>query len=188
MDGKTIELLNRRMEVLATFHGCEIERTDAAFTIKGPDGEPLGTFDASRYGYGVLMGDESTPDRAELVAALKDRLARLGEMLENDPAGKASTMLHRTRTALEERSGAVEFLCEVGAITMDDAEALRDQVRELQNKIKELLQARIKWHGERIDETIEARKNRGTYKGEFTTAVILANAYNDIFYTSDFEG
>jgi hypothetical protein len=157
-------------------------------TTYGPVAEFLLREDAD--GLGPSFNDllEALGEGGELVAALKDRLARLGEMLENDPAGMASTMLHRTRTALEERSGAVEFLCEVGAITMDDAGELRDQVRELQNKIKELLQARIKWHAARIDETIEARKTNGTYKGEFTTAVILANAYNDIFYTSDFEG
>ena len=43
------------------------------------------------------------------------------------------------------------------------------------------MQQRIEWQAGLIDETIETRKNKGTYKGEFTTAVILANAYNDIF-------
>lgn len=44
------------------------------------------------------------------------------------------------------------------------------------------MQQRIKWQAGLIDETIETRNNKGTYKGEFTTAVILANAYNDIFH------
>jgi hypothetical protein len=38
------------------------------------------------------------------------------------------------------------------------------------------------WLARGIDQTIENRKQNDTYKGEFTTAVILANAFNDIFY------
>ena len=199
MEGKQIELIKMVNDKsagglclypLAVYHGATLEKEGKTFTIKdADDGTVLGTFSTLKYAYGVVEKMGTTPPkRADFIKELNDRLERLEELLRNDPAGMASTMLHRVRTALAERSGAVEFLCEVGAITMDDAEALRDRVRSIENNIKELLKARIKWHAARIDETIEARKTNGTYKGEFTTAVLLANAYNDIFNSCDFEG
>ena len=48
-----IDLLNKRGGILASFKRASIDTSENYFTIKGPDGDPLGTFDASRYGYGV---------------------------------------------------------------------------------------------------------------------------------------
>ena len=53
--------------------------------------------------------------------------------------------------------------------------------KDLAQTLHDRMQQRIKWQACLINETIETRKNKCTYKGEFTTAVILANAYNNIF-------
>ena len=59
MDGKTIDLFNNRAELLGTFYGASIDTSENYFTIKGPDGDALGTYDRTRYGFGVRMGEQS---------------------------------------------------------------------------------------------------------------------------------
>lgn len=91
-------------------------------------------------------------------------------------------MLHIYRRNLDELCFERHFLCEIGALEQYLSDYLADAFeKDLAQTLHDRMQQRIKWQAGLIDETIETRKNKGTYKGEFTTAVILANAYNDIF-------
>ena len=116
-------------------------------------------------------------------AGLKDRYKALRKSINKDPAKSASTMLHIYRRNLDEISFERHFLCQIGALEQYLSDYLADAFeQDIGQVLHDRMQQRIKWQAERINETIEARKNKGTYKGEFTTAVILANAYNDIFH------
>jgi hypothetical protein len=63
---------------------------------------------------------------------------------------------------------------------MDESVAIGDNARDIAATIHGLLQKRLMWHAGMLDKSIAASRARGK-DGEFTTAVILANAYNDIF-------
>lgn len=116
-------------------------------------------------------------------AGLEYRYKSLRKSINKDPAKNASTMLHIYRRNLDELCFERHFLCQIGALEQYLSDYLADCFeQDIGQVLHDRMQQRIKWQAERINETIEARKNKGTYKGEFTTAVILANAYNDIFH------
>jgi hypothetical protein len=110
------------------------------------------------------------------------RYKALLEDLENDDAGYASTQLHFFRTRCDELDTLTHHLFLTDVITFDQVSDIKYLSRRAHEIIKNRLQERILWLARGIDQTIENRKQNDTYKGEFTTAVILANAFNDIFY------
>lgn len=115
-------------------------------------------------------------------ANLENRYKALRKDINNDTAKSASTMLHFYRRRLDELCFERRFLREIGAIEQYLSDFFADVFeQDIGQVLHDRMQQRIKWQAGLIDETIETRKNKGTYKGEFTTAVILANAYNDIF-------
>lgn len=114
---------------------------------------------------------------------LKKNLDILQENIKKDDAGYASTSLHRFRRRLEELDSIRYFLVEQNKIY--DIEGIDDQIKEIRKIIHERLEKRISWQAGLIELTIATRKKKGAYKDEFTTAVILANAYNDIFQAVD---
>lgn len=75
-----------------------------------------------------------------------------------------------------------DFLNVLNALSLEErAQSLKEGLQDL----KKRLQDRLFWIADRLEDTIEARKKAGTYKGEFTIPVILANAFNDIFKVSE---
>lgn len=114
---------------------------------------------------------------------LETRLDALQMDLYHDKADYASTSLHRFRRRLDEIDSIRLFLLEQNKIY--DIDGIDDQIKDIRKTIHERLEKRISWQAGLIEQTIAARKANGTYKGEFTTAVILANAYNDIFQAVD---
>lgn len=115
-------------------------------------------------------------------ANLENRYKTLRKSINSDPAKSASSMLHIYRRNLDELCFERHFLCEIGALEQYLSDFFADAFeQDMGQVLHDRMQQRIKWQAGLIDETIETRKNKGTYKGEFTTAVILANAYNDIF-------
>ena len=113
---------------------------------------------------------------------LANRYKKLLADIKADAAGYASTQLHFFRTRLDELNGIkTDYLCQ-NQITIEQNRFINELAKEINEIIKNRLQERILWIARGIDRTIESRKQKGTYKGEFTTAVILANAFNDIFY------
>ena len=117
------------------------------------------------------------------VEYLEIRLDALQKDIEKDKADYASTMLHRYRRRLDEIDSIRHFLLEQNKIY--DIDGIDDQISDIRRAIHERLEKRITWQAGLIEETIASRKTKGTYKGEFTTEVILANAYNDIFEATD---
>ena len=73
----------------------------------------------------------------------------------------------------------MDYLCQ-NQISIEQNSFIAELDKEIQEIIKNRLQERILWLARGIDQTIENRKQNGTYKGEFDTATILANAFNDI--------
>ena len=113
---------------------------------------------------------------------LEDRYKNLRRLIKDDQAKSASTMLHFYRRMIDEISFERRFLYEIGAIHHSTNEYLQDCFeKDFHQIIHDRIEQRIKWQAGLIEDTIKSRKNNGTYKGEFTTEVILANAYNDIF-------
>lgn len=121
----------------------------------------------------------------ERAQSLKANLEKLKKNLLEDEAGGASTMLHYARNRLEELAENKRFLFSLGALDIEEEELLTDDIREISAIIKARLQDRLFWIADRLEDTIEARKKAGTYKGEFTIPVILANAFNDIFKVNE---
>lgn len=117
------------------------------------------------------------------VEYLKNRLDALQKGIEEDNADYASTMLHRDRRRLDEIDSIRYFLREQNKI--HDIDDIDEQIRDIRKTIHERLEKRIAWQAGIIEQTIASRKSKGSYKGEFTTATILANAYNDIFEATD---
>ena len=117
------------------------------------------------------------------VEYLEVRLDALQKDVEKDKADYASTMLHRYRQRLDEIDSIRRFLLEQNKIY--DIDGIDDQIIDIRRAIHERLEKRITWQANLIEQTIASRKNKGTYKGEFTTEVILANAYNDILEATD---
>lgn len=116
---------------------------------------------------------------------LKNNLDRLLSNIKKDPADYASTMLHRFREQLNDIEAVKMFLIYDGKIDFTETKEINESISEIRKIIHERLEKRITWQAGLIEETIASRKTKGTYKGEFTTATILANAYNDIFYAVD---
>lgn len=114
---------------------------------------------------------------------LEKNLDILQENIKKDDAGYASTSLHRFRRRLEELDSIRHFLVEQNKIY--DIDGIDDQIKDIRKTIHERLEKRIAWQASLIDQIISKRKLNGTYKDEFTTSVILANAYNDIFLAED---
>ena len=113
---------------------------------------------------------------------LKDRYKKLRRLIKDDPAKSASTMLHFYRRMVDEIIFERRFLYEIRAINRSQNEYFKDCFeKDLHQIIHDRMNERIKWQARLIEDTINYRKNNGNYKGEFTTEVILANAYNDIF-------
>ena len=126
-----------------------------------------------------MIDNEEIKRRA---ANLENRYKTLRKSINNDPAKSASTMLHIYRRNLDELCFERHFLREIGALEQYLSDYFADAFeKDLAQTLHDRMQQRIKWQAGLIDEIIESRKNKGTYKGEFTTAVILTNAYNDIF-------
>ena len=116
---------------------------------------------------------------------LKNNIDRLLDNIKKDPANYASTMLHRFREQLNDIEAVKTFLIYDGKIDFTETREINESISEIRKIIHELLEKRIYWQAGLIEETIASRKSNGTYKGEFTTEVILANAYNDIFEATD---
>lgn len=115
-------------------------------------------------------------------ANLENRYKTLRKSINSDPAKSASTMLHFYRRNLDELCFERHFLREIGALEQYLSDYFADAFeKDIAQTLHDRMQQRIKWQAGLINETIDTMKNKGTYKGEFTTAVILANAYNDIF-------
>lgn len=113
---------------------------------------------------------------------LENRYKKLRKLIKDDQAKSASTMLHFYRRMIDEISFERRFLYEIGAIHQSTNEYLKDCFeKDFHQIIHDRISERIKWQGKLIDQTIESKKQRNVYKNEFTTSVILANAYNDIF-------
>ena len=111
--------------------------------------------------------------------------------LRKDEAGFASTQLHYTRDRFEELKGVQNYLANHSLISIDENSAFRDIREEITEIIHKRLQERLLWLARGINESIEIRKQKGCYKGEFDTATILANAFNDILgreYGKIFDG
>ena len=127
-----------------------------------------------------MIDNEEIKRRA---ANLENRYKTLRKSINSDPAKSASTMLHFYRRNLDELRFERHFLCEIGALEQYLSDYFADAFeKDMAQTLHDRMQQRIKWQAGLINETIETRKNKGSYKGEFTTAVILANAYNDIFH------
>ena len=119
------------------------------------------------------------------------RYKTLLEDLENDDAGYASTQLHFFRTRCDELDTLTHHLFLTDVITFDQESDIKYLSSRAHEIIKNRLQERILWIASGIDRTIESRKQKGCYKGEFDTATILANAFNDILghvYDKNFTG
>lgn len=116
---------------------------------------------------------------------LKNNLDRLLDNIKKDSAGYASTMLHRFREQLNDVEAVKTFLIYDGRIDFTETREINESISEIRKIIHKLLEKRISWQAGLIEETIASRNTKGTYKGEFTTEVILANAYNDIFKATD---
>lgn len=121
-------------------------------------------------------------EKSKRAEKFEKRYKSLLEDLKNDDAGYASTQLHFFRARLDELDTLTHNQFLADAINFDQETDLKYFSREAREIIKNRLQERILWLARGIDQTIEKRKQKGTYKGEFTTAVILTNAFNDIFY------
>ena len=113
---------------------------------------------------------------------LEDRYKKLRKLIKDDPAKSASTMMHFYRRTVNEIIFERRFLYEIGAINTSQNEYFQECFeKDLHQVIYERMNQRINWQAGLIEDAINYKKNNGNYKGEFTTEVILANAYNDIF-------
>lgn len=113
------------------------------------------------------------------------------ESLEKDEAGFASTQLHYFRIRLDELDGIRSYLLSNGDIDIEQNSSILNTRRDIQEAIRKRLQERLLWLARGIDESISIRKAKGIYEGEFDTATILANAFNDILgdtYGKNFTG
>ena len=129
----------------------------------------------------LAMPPKETPGKnLDYCGILQERYDNLRCQLADDKAGHASTMLHPLRRHLDDLNAVRHFLCDHGLIDMEQSMELGDGARDIADTIHGLLQKRLMWHAGMLDKSIAARKARGD-DGGFTTAVILANAYNDIF-------
>ncbi len=141
-----------------------------------------------------LIKDEQKAKADKLLSCLKYLQSGYESILENlkkDEAGFASTQLHYTRDRFNELKGIQNYLVNHSLISIDENSAFRDIRKEIAEIIQKRLQERLLWLARGIDRTIESRKQKGCYKGEFDTATILANAFNDILgreYGKIFDG
>lgn len=115
-------------------------------------------------------------------ANLKKSYEKLRRLIKDDQAKSTSTMLHTYRRWVDELRFERLFLLQIGAIHPQTSIYLKDAFeKDFSQILHDRMQQRIKWQARFIDDTINHMKNKGAYKDEFTTDVILANAYNDIF-------
>lgn len=110
----------------------------------------------------------------------KQRYDRIKETLEKDHAEFASTILHQTIARFNEIVAIQQHYTCIDRLDMEDNSYLIEYRKPIKEIIKDRLQKRLIWLADGIDKTIESRKQKGTYKGEFTTSVIMANAFNDL--------
>lgn len=103
-------------------------------------------------------------------------------MIKDDQAKSTSTTLHTYRIWVDELRFERLFLLKIGAIHPQTSTYSKDAFeKDFSQILHDRMQQRIKWQAIFIDDTINRMKNKSAYKDEFTTDVILANAYNDIF-------
>ena len=112
----------------------------------------------------------------------KQHYDRIKETLEKDKGGFASTMLHPTIARFNEIVAIQQHYTCTDRLDMEDNSYLIEYRKPIKEIIKDRLQKRLIWLADGIDKTIESRKQKGTYKGEFTTSVIMANAFNDLLH------
>ncbi len=141
-----------------------------------------------------LIKDEQKAKADKLLSCLKYLQSGYESILENlkkDEAGFASTQLHYTRDRFNELKGIQNYLVNHSLISIGENSAFQDVRKEIAEIIQKRLQERLLWLARGINESIEIRKQKGCYKGEFDTATILANAFNDILghdYGKNFTG
>lgn len=75
-----------------------------------------------------------------------------------------------------ERVANCRFCFFKGFIEYNDFQILEDLIEEIKTLLKKKLEARIKWHGDRLDEHLKGA----------TAALILCNGYNDLFTSMEF--
>lgn len=113
---------------------------------------------------------------------LMEDIIRLKKCVQEDSAGAASSVLHKWRKRFEELTERAWFMCyELHLFDNSEMEIFREEKNDVGKLIAKRLQDRIYWMAKIIDGDIEKMKKNGTYKGQFTTSVIIANAFNDIF-------
>lgn len=71
-----------------------------------------------------------------------------------------------------ERRGALHFAFENGILDNDEFSILSDLSNEILKKLNEILNNRLKWHGERLDEHLGMN---------VPAALVMVNCCNDIF-------
>jgi hypothetical protein len=91
-------------------------------------------------------------------------------------------MLHSTIARFNEIVAIQQYYTCNDHLDMEDNSYLIEYRKPIKEIIKDRLQNRLIWLADGIDKTIESRKQKGNYKGEFTTSVIMANAFNDLLH------
>ena len=121
---------------------------------------------------------------------LMEDITRLKKCVQEDSAGAASSVLHKWRKRFEELTERAWFMrYELHLFDDSEMEIFREEKNDVGKLIATRLQDRIYWMAKIIDGDIEKMKKKDTYKGQFTTSVILANAFNDVFDKEiNFEG
>lgn len=114
---------------------------------------------------------------------LEDRLANL-ERLFNDEheAGFYSTLFHGYRRAFEDYKAVRHFLFQDGQIEHYDVECLEARERKIEETINARLNERCAWIAKNLEKSMATPGKEGVY----TTSVILANAFNDIFRADEY--
>lgn len=87
-----------------------------------------------------------------------------------------NTMLPYFTRDFFERVANCRFCFFKGFIEYNDFQILEDLIKEIKTLLNKKLEARIKWHGERLDEHFK----------DATAALILCNGYNDLFTSMEF--
>ena len=87
-----------------------------------------------------------------------------------------NTMLPYFTRDFFERVANCRFCFFKGFIDYNHFQILEDLINEIKTLLNKKLEARIKWHGDRLDEHLK----------DATAALILCNGYNDLFTTMEF--
>lgn len=87
-----------------------------------------------------------------------------------------NTMLPYFTRDFFERVANCRFCFFKGFIDYNHFEILEELINEIKTLLKKKLEARIKWHGDRLDEYLKGAN----------AALILCNGYNDLFTSMEF--